>query len=297
MNKYSNNTRLLNCLIALANKTPDFPNPLYVNGFQLETIEPKILFQDGTQANPDIQFKKNDNQLAFFECKSGSCEKRQLEIYRKMTLEDIKRSKITSLSIAKLNLFDLAYFGIKENEDKLNNSILHDGNPFPIIILDDKKICRISNSSLFNDNTLNDIFNEITFERPVPTCFVPFCASDNDDTITICLLQHFVSLFEYSFTLDDLLKDLFSHFIHHYSTKGKKELKSRIGRLLSRIMQDDEFSDVLSYNTNTNTYQFRTTGPAKYKRKCEAYIKNCEKKSKEHQISKIEDFLDIEQDT
>jgi hypothetical protein len=98
MNNSSNSTLLVNCAIALSTNTPDFPHPLYKNGFQLETIEPRILLLDKTQANPDLQLKKHEDSLLFFECKDGYCEKDQLERYKKITLDDIKRTKITSLT-------------------------------------------------------------------------------------------------------------------------------------------------------------------------------------------------------
>lgn len=134
MSNSSKSTKLINCLIALSTKTPDFPCPLWENGFQIEVIEPRILLDDGSQANPDIQFKKNEDYLLFFECKDGFCEKEQLERYNRMTVGDIKRTKATSLSSDKLD-FDLAYFVTKEKEDKLLPSISKDSNNFPIIRL------------------------------------------------------------------------------------------------------------------------------------------------------------------
>ena len=98
MSSSSNSTQLINCLIALSTKNPDFPYPLWENGFQIETIEPRILLSDTSQANPDIQFKRNNDALLFFECKDGHCEKKQLERYKKLTIEDIKRHHITSLT-------------------------------------------------------------------------------------------------------------------------------------------------------------------------------------------------------
>ena len=291
MSSSSNTTRLLNCLIALATKTPDFPHPLYDKGFQLETIEPNILLLDGHSANPDIQFKKNDNQLVFFECKDGACRTDQLERYKKLTLEDIIRGKASSLPGERLNLFDLAYFGTKEKEEKLMHSARQDGNPFPIVLLDEHRISWQQASGRFKDPLLSEIFTQIDFERSVPTTFIPFCASDDDDIIIVCLLQQFLQKFEYSFTLDELLDDLFSHIINHYSVKGKDEMKGRIGRLLKTIMTHEEFSSFLSYDTNTRKFSFKTMAPVTYKRKCEKFIEDCEKMKKEGKIAKLDDFL------
>ena len=97
MSSSSNSTLLINCLIGLSTKIGDFPYPLWDNGFQIETIEPRILLSDGSQANPDIQFKKHSDLLLFFECKDGYCEKQQLERYKKSTIDDIKRQKFGRL--------------------------------------------------------------------------------------------------------------------------------------------------------------------------------------------------------
>jgi len=290
MSSFSNTSRLLNCLVAFATKTPDFPCPLYDKGFQLETIEPVILLPDGHAAKPDIQFRRNENQLLFFECKDGACERDQLERYKQLSIDDLKRGRVTSLPGSSLNLFDLSYFGTKGKEDKLMYSVVNMGNPFPLVILDEHEVFWHASSGQFKDPLLTAIFGKIEFERPVPLSFIPFCASDDDDTIIICLLQHFMSRFEYSFTLDELLNDLFPQVVNYYSVKGKDEMKGRIGRILKTIMMHDEFSSALSYDNNTQRYTFRTMAPVAYRRKCQKFIEDCSKKAKETLYIRLEDF-------
>ncbi len=190
MSSLSNSTLLVNCLIALSTKNPDFPYPLWENGFQIETIEPRILLSDGSRANPDVQFKRNNDALLFFECKDGHCEKEQLERYKKLTNEDIKRNHITSLSAPTI-LFDLAYFTSKAKEDKIIQSVEKDGNPFPILILEDTAIKKNPKSNGFKNPLLNGILREIPLQNAVPQSYIPFSVDDDDRTITCALLQHF----------------------------------------------------------------------------------------------------------
>ena len=239
----SSSTQLINCLIALSTKSPDFPFPLWENGFQIETIEPRILLSDRSQANPDIQFKRNTDTLLFFECKDGHCDKDQLERYKKLSLEDIKRQHITSLTDP--TIFDLAYFASKQKEEKIIQSVEKDGNTFPILILSDYSINLNPQSHPFKNPNLNEIFREITLTSYIPHNYIPFMVDDNDKTILCALLQHFVqkniSTTDYQFTLDQLLEELFLHLIHHYSPEAVSELKGRLGRLLRTLMKKDEF--------------------------------------------------------
>ena len=265
MSKLSKSTMLLNCIVALTTKTPDFPSPLYDKGYQIEVIEPRVLLEDGSQANPDVQLKKNDDYLLFFECKDGFCEKEQLKRYKKMTCEDIKRTKITGLSSSNL-YFDLAYFCTKSKEDKLVPSIEKDVNNFPILILNSNKIFHHKESGNFKNPQSGSILKEVTFDRPPPESFIPFTVDDSDETITMFLLQHFMSRAGYEFTLDDLLKDLFSHLIAHYSAKSKEELKTRIGKIMTELQKQPDLGNAISHKNNK--YKVEVSGPKKYRNSC-----------------------------
>ena len=272
MSNSSKSTLLLNCLIALSTKTPDFPYPLYEQGFQLENIEPKILLADGRQANPDMQFKKNDNHLTFFECKDGYCEKDQLERYKQMTAADITRSHVTCLPSSNLT-FDLAYFGTEEKREKLEASIEQDNNTFPIMILEKNCIRLNPKSQQFKNDALNGIFKELTFTQQIPRSFIPFTVNDDDSTIKIALLQYVMSKVGSSFTMDDLINDLFAHVVHHYSTDAKKELKERIGRLLREISRSTQFSEYLQITDHN--YVVNSGGTKKFKNACGRFMEDC----------------------
>ncbi|VVB54965.1 Uncharacterised protein [uncultured archaeon] len=265
MSKSSKSTKLLNCIIALTTKTPDFPSPLYDNGYQIEVIEPRILLSDGSQSNPDIQLKKNDDYLLFFECKDGFCEKDQLDRYKRMTCDDIKRTKTSSLSSSKL-YYDLSYFCTKESEDKLIPSIDKDGNIFPIIVLDSDKIFHHVQSKGFNNKQTEAILKEIKFDKPVPESFIPFTVDDSNETITIFLLQHFMSRSGYEFTLDTLLQELFSHLIFNYSRKSKDELKARIGQIITGLKKRPDIDGAITQKGDK--YKVEPSGPKKFRSSC-----------------------------
>lgn len=269
MNNSSKSTVLLNCLVALATKTPDFPSPLYEHGFQLENIEPSILLADGKQAKPDIQFKKNNNHITFFECKDGYCTKEQLDRYKQMTVEDIARNHITCLPRQNLS-FDLAYFCTKKKENKLISSVQRDGNTFPIIILEKNRISRNGSSSSFHNDELNQIFSEIRFETPIPQSFIPFTVDDDDKMITIALLQHLITKSNSTFTINELVKALFSHVINHYSREGSEALKSRIGRLMSYLSRSDDFSEYIAINGQN--YTIKSTTTLKFRNACKRLV-------------------------
>jgi len=271
MSASSKSTKLVNCLIAFAIKNPDFPHPLYDYGFQLETIEPKCLLQNGREVNPDIQFKKNDDHLLFFECKDGNVEKDQLERYKLLTPEAIRKAKMTSLPVDTFS-FDLAYFCTKEKEEKIIRSVEDDDNPFPILILDKNNVYHNNISSGFHHTTLKDIFKNIELINPVPENYIPFTVDDCDEIITINLLQHFMSRFEYEFTLDELLDDFFPVILNYYSESGKSALKRRIGNILNALMALEEFSGFFTYKKTDRKYVMKPSGQKKFINACKKYI-------------------------
>ena len=79
-----------------------------------------------------------------------------------------------------------------------------DGNPFPILILEESAIKFNSKSNKFKNPLLNSILNEIPIKTRVPQNFIPFMVDDDDKTILCALLQHFITKIEYQFTLNQL---------------------------------------------------------------------------------------------
>ena len=291
MSSSSNSTLLINCLIGLSTKNPDFPYPLFDNGFLIETIEPRILLSDGSQANPDIQFKKHENLLLFFECKDGYCEKEQLERYKKLTIDDIKRQKITSLTSTDVN-FDLAYFASKEKEEKIIPSVEKDGNTFPILILEKSGIKMNPKSNNFKNSLLNDIFKEIPIQSPLPRNYIPFMIDDSDKIILCALLQHFMIRIDYQFNLDKLLEDLFPHLIHNYSDKAIKDLKGRLGNLLRDLMNRDEFMGTIVLRDKI--YYIKTTRPKSFMKSCQKLITGMKEEMLKEEEKEIHTQLTLE---
>lgn len=241
----SESTKLLNCIIALSRKSPDFPYPLWNKGFQVETIEPTILLNSGQAVRPDIQLKRNtQNSLLFFECKDGFCEGEQLARYKNLAVADIIRGHSTELPSAALT-FNLAYFGTKEKEEKLLGSIEHNQNTFPILILDRNRIY-LAGSNRFNITELDELFAEITIDKPVPESYVPFTVSDSNKLILRHILREIVIYAGKEITLDDLIRKLFPEY-GLLSRDAITSLKGRIGNIFHNIdANNSTFSDYVS---------------------------------------------------
>jgi len=265
MNHLSKSTKLLNCLVALTRITPDFPHPLFDGGFQLEGIEPHFLLSDGSDVNPDIQIKKNDDYLIFFECKNGYAEDAQREKYKKVTLSDIKNAQITTLPASEFH-YDIAYFCTSEKEDKLIKSMGEDVKVFPVILLEDNRIVMYKNSCNFKIEGLNSIFKEIVFKNRPPESFIPFTPDDPTEIIEINLLRHFVAKSDCEFSLDELIRELFPLVIDNYSHEGKETLKGRIGNILTTLQQSEDFRNFITHNGGK--YQIRIITPRKFKNAC-----------------------------
>ena len=241
----SESTKLMNCIIALSRKSPDFPYPLWTGGFQVETIEPSILLSTGKTVKPDMQLKRNSsNLLLFFECKDGFCEGEQLDRYKNLKVTDVVRGHHTDLPASNLTI-NLAYFGTKGKEEKLLGSVQHNQNTFPILILDTNKIY-LSGSNRFNVSELDSLFVEIPIDKPVPESYIPFTVNDSNKLILRYLLRELVSYAGQEITLDDLIKELFSEY-GLLSREAITSLKGRIGNLLHEVdVNNNNFSDYVT---------------------------------------------------
>lgn len=282
MNNSSKSTLLLNCLVALCHKNPNFPSTLFENGYQLECLDYPFLLQDGSKVKPDVQLKKNDDYLLFFECKDGSVDADQLERYKKIKKEDLLRSKITSLPASSLQ-FDLGYFGTEKNKDKLLTSIEKNTNPFPIVVLDSNRILWQDKSPQFNNHLTQKVFSEIKFETPVPTGFIPFTPDDDDDVIKIALLQHLHAKFDSEFTLDELINELFAHVVNYYSPEAKSSLKGRIGALMAQILALPEFLEMITLHEKK--YRVKPSTPKKFRSACIKLIDKFQKNAHRRPLS------------
>jgi hypothetical protein len=283
MSTLSKSTQLLNCLIALSTITPDFPHPLFDEGFQIEAIEPLFMLSDGISIiNPDLQLKKNDNYLVFFECKDGYAEDDQRNRYKRITLADIKNANITTLPASRL-IYDIAYFGTKDKEEKLIRSIGSDSSLFPLILFEENKITKHPDFCGFKIEKLNTIFNEIHFTIRPPESFIPFTPNDSTEIIKINLIRHFASKSSYEFTLDELLQELFPQIINNYSQQGKEVLKGRLGNILSELQNSEEFEEFITQKNGK--YQLDIITIRKFKNACIKLIKKLEQDRKQQKLS------------
>jgi hypothetical protein len=269
----SRSTELLNCLIAFSSKLNDFPHPLWDLGYQLESIEPRILLEDGKVAKPDIQFRKKDNYLLFFDCKDGYAENNQTERYKNMKLADVKSAKITELEDENLG-FDLAYFGTSEKEEKLMTSLGEAKSNFPVIILKEgegkKSVIRNNDAAQFKQDDLNNVFKEVTIENKIPTKFVPFTIDDDNKTIITNLAQHFMSKGKSQFTLEQLINEVFDHVVNFYQRAEVDALKSRIGNLLSDMTRNTDLKNYIKLSSGV--YNVDITSPRKFQTGCAKFL-------------------------
>lgn len=160
-----------------------------------------------------------------------------------------------------------------------------DANPFPIVILDKCQIYRNADSNEFGHLPLNQMFGTIGFNSPIPESYIPFTVDDKNEVIIIYLLQHFMTKYEYEFTLDQLLEDLFSHLIHLYSEQAKGVLKNRLGNILKDLLAQEEFEEELKYNKTTKKYILLSNAPKKFQKTCQKYIEKCMENSEQTNLT------------
>ena len=250
----SSETKLLNIIIALQTKSSDgFPSPLFDVGYRLEGIETAFTVKAGDleyNVRPDLQLKSDaETMLLFIECKDGNVEKKQLEHYMKISEEDIKNSKITSLDSSKTIGFDLMYFGTGQKKEKLIKSIDGDRNLFPIVIYENDLVYLYKNpkgGNVFSNKKLNGVFETINVKNP-PVSFIPFTINDRDEFIMLAVLRDILSFVEKPFTVEELAKNMFGNRYDFLPADYIKSLKAKVGQILKKL-RDEHLKGHLSYS-------------------------------------------------
>ena len=246
MSGLSEHTKLLNKMIALSMRTADFPKTLMDNGYVLECIEPRFLIADGSQIALDLQFMSLvENNILFVECKDGGVEKDQLNRYKKVGIEDLKRQKISAVPTDKLK-FDLGYIGSNKSKIKLLDSIQYDANPFPILISYPDKICLTSTApNIFQSDKLNAIFQNLSCPSYPPSMFLPFTVDDSDYFILPYILTLLATKTNTTFTVNQIIHEIFGNALPYFSKDAEDALKSRVGRMIKEIAELPELKEIL----------------------------------------------------
>lgn len=234
----------MNMMIGLSKKHPTYPDVLAEEGFMLESIGTSFLDSKGNEVNPDIMFKcHNENSLFLLDCKSGTLKKKQSEVYKKLTPKEVKEQNITSLS-GDFEL-DKSWVCSDENLDKVKEKNEEWEINFPILFENDEELKK-DNSSNFNSNSLEDIFEEgVSIDGRIPTSYYPFSPEDSEEYVMFHMIQGLIKLsLDDTFKLEDLLRE--THDLYDYlDEKEKKKLKRRVGKIMKRF-ERDEFKEYLN---------------------------------------------------
>lgn len=265
MKSLSNETKIMNLLIGLSIKNPNFTPILYNEGYQLEIIEPYFNNENGEVINPDLQLKShNDKNLLFFEIKCGSIEDEQATKYKLLTREELINQNITSLDLSSSS-FEFIYICENSSLEKIKKS--EEINKYGFTILN------VNNDVISNENdnikgfSLRKIFqNPITIPTDTPTEFYPYSPEDGKDYIALNVFPSIMSLIAKGNTElnpEIILKE--SHIIcyNHLSITAKNKLKAIIGTILSDLTKSDK--EFLIKRTENGRFRMNSKNWTKFK--------------------------------
>ncbi|ASI13773.1 hypothetical protein Mia14_0456 [Candidatus Mancarchaeum acidiphilum] len=292
MNNLSKSTIIINLIVDLSTKTPKFPHVLYDKGFHLDMLEPRFILPQNKQNSsakevaPDIEINKNNEYLLFFECKYGSASKDQLDRYKLLTKDDIKRSHTIELASNEFD-FDISYIGMTDKEQKLNISLEDSIDRFPLLILGNNSVYFSQNSCKFKMEELNEIFSNLKIPNDFPRSFIPFTVDDNEEIILEDIIQHFTTKTGYDFKPYDLLKELLPSMYNYYSQEGQKSLIGRIKNILDKLIMDEDFKEFITF-TNGKYRLDVNEKIKKFHKVCYKFINKYEKNK--NQVP-LEEFL------
>lgn len=272
--KLSSHTRLMNLIINLSIKNRICDPILYNNNYELDSIELEFNKMDGEKISIDLLLKNGVlNKLLFIECKDGGLETDQANRYRTLSASDILNAKITNLS-GKIG-HEIVYMGTKNKKDKLLRDIQNGSYTFPVIIDHESKISLEFNS--FACELLQDIFTNnggVKITR-FSNEYYPFGKDDSDAYI---LSRLWPALVKYAvqgkeFDVEDLLME--THRSYNLIDKPSiKELKSRIGNILSELSKGD-LNDFFVF-PSTKRFKIRARGALAFGNKLQKYIEKAD---------------------
>lgn len=185
----SQHTKLINALITLGHRTPDFKHPLEDIGYTIDFIGLRIVLQTG-ELRSDISFKSHkENTLVLMEAKSGGIEVKQAERYRTLSPNDISIRGLTSLPADNLKV-QVCYVCTSGNHEKLleNEEKYHLG--FPILVFNGTSLRKSREiKNVFVSEQLEELFDiGVTFDKELSNYYYPFGEGDNKAWIAFCIL-------------------------------------------------------------------------------------------------------------
>jgi hypothetical protein len=206
----SEHTRLINVLITLGVRTPDFGHPLEDIGYTLDRIGPTVVLPDSTKVQPDLAFKSHErNHLLLSEAKSGGIDDGQAGHLKQVTPQMISSQGLTSLPAPNLS-FEACYACGGGNKTVVfrNEAEKHYG--FPILVYEGGSLRKGADSGAFIDRPLDDLFSTgVAFLKPPPTHHYPFGEGDSKGWIAfqvLAAISEIVALGKTTFTETELMR-------------------------------------------------------------------------------------------
>ena len=185
----SEHTRLVNILITLGIRTPDFGHPLEDIGYTLDRLGPTAVLPDKSSVQPDVTFKSHEKKhLLMSEAKSGGIDNAQAEGFKKITPEIISSQGLTSLPASGLTS-ELCYACSSGNKETALRNEKEHHHGFPILVYESNVLRKDGATSAFQDGRLENLFAKgVVFAKPPPHNNYPFGEGDTKGWIAFHVL-------------------------------------------------------------------------------------------------------------
>ncbi|MBI3859503.1 MAG: hypothetical protein HY296_04600 [Thaumarchaeota archaeon] len=265
MSTLSEHTRLVNILITLGLRTPDFGHPLEDVGYTLDRIGPTVVLPDSTSVQPDLTFKSHErNRLLVAEAKSGGVDNAQAASFKQLTPDILSSQGITTLPATNLS-FETCYACSSTNRDVVFQNEAQNHHGFPILVYEDETLKKGNGSSAFQDGLLENLFSRgVTFSRPPSFSNYPFGEGDGKGWIAfqvLAAISELEALGKGTFTEKDLM-------VKTHPLLGYMDPKARqyIHRVISDVLntlnlreEDERFVIKKLHNQEWQVVKFRRT--------------------------------------
>lgn len=285
MEGLSDHTRLLNIIMGLTLKIPNWPHPLRDLDYNLELIEANL-----PEANPDlILTTKKYNHSIVVDCKSKTIEMEQISKYvniRSTPLNLIRRG-IVSVPVNQHYSADPAFISFN---DLSNNSLMVDNKIVLLHVTEsDNEIQRIERKiSKFQLDRLNNVFPLDTAGMKPPYNLYPFDVQDKE-IFTIHILRELLDLGikQITFSEEELLERA-----HQYWSIISDHKKREFRNIAQQILYEVRRSELKEYlkkdgpkwkiilKTDVKSIQA-------FRKRCEDAIKSLESKLKQSTLDVI----------
>jgi hypothetical protein len=261
----SEHTRLVNILITLGLRTPDFGHPLEDVGYTLDRIGPTIVLPDSSSVQPDITFKSHErNRLLVTEAKSGVVDNAQAARFKQLTPEILSSQGITTLPASNLS-FETCYVCSSTNRAAVFQNEAQNHHGFPILVYEDKTLKKGNQSATFQDGLLENLFSRgVNFSKPPSFTYYPFGEGDGKGWVAFQVLgaiSEFDALGKGTFTEKELMEKTHP-LLGYMDPKARQYIHRVISDVLSTLNlreEDERFVIKKLRNQEWQVVKFRRT--------------------------------------